>query len=99
MGAKPLHPFKLIVELLGPDRIAVGQIERCDDHAVHLGLDISAMRVVGIARQPDPAQLGRAAADQDRDPVEALLPMPHGAVAGGLDVGDRQLLVGAFQFL
>ena len=42
---------------------------------------------------------GAVALRQDRDSVEALLPVPHRAVAGRLDVGDRQRLVGAFQFL
>ena len=50
---------KLVVEFLGPDRIAVGQIDRRDDHAVDFGLDIAAVAVVGIAGQADPAQRWR----------------------------------------
>ena len=66
---------------------------------VDLGLDVAAVAVVGIAGKADAAQLGRVALGQDGDAVEALLPVPDGAVAGRLDVGDRQRLVGAFQFL
>ena len=72
---------------------------RGDDEAVDFGLDIAAVAVVGVAGQAGPAQLRRVAAGQDRDAVEALLPVPHGAVAGRLDIGDRQRFVGAFQFL
>ena len=66
---------------------------------VRLGLDIAAVAVVGIAGKADAAKLGRIALGQHRDPVEALLPMPDGAVTGRLDVGDRKRLVGALQFL
>ena len=36
---------------------------------------------------------------QDRDAVEALLAVPDSAVAGRLDIGDRQRFVGAFELL
>jgi hypothetical protein len=55
--------------------------------------------VVRITRQSDAPQLRRIAPRQDGDPVEAFLPVPDRAVAGRLDVGDRQRLVGAFELL
>ena len=57
------------------------------------------MGVVGIAGKAGLAQLGRFAAGEDGDPVEALLAVPDAAVAGRLDVGDRKRLVGAFELL
>ena len=97
--AEALHPFELVIELLGSDRVAVGQIERADDQPLHLRLDVAAVTVVGVAWKADAPQLGRIAPSEDRHPVEPLLPVPHGAVARRLDVGDRQRLVGALQLL
>ena len=100
MVAQPLHPPELVVELLRADGIAVGQIDRGDDDSpLDLGLDVAAVRVVGIAGKADAPQFGRVALRQDRDAVEALLAVPDRAVAGRLDVGDRQRFVGAFQLL
>ena len=64
-----------------------------------LGFDIAAVAVVGIAGQADLAQHRRFALGEDRDAVEALLPVPDGVIAGRLDLADRQRFVGAFQFL
>ena len=72
---------------------------RGDDDAVDFGLDVAAVAVVGVAGKADPAQLRGIAAGEDGDAVEALLAVPDGAIAGRLDVGDRQRFVGAFQFL
>src|SRR6185312_1870180 len=96
---QPLHPADLVVEFLRSHGIAVGQVERADDDAAHFRLDIAAMRVVGVPGQADAPQLGRVAPGQDRDSVEALLPVPHRAVARRFDVGDRQRFVGAFELL
>src|SRR6185369_669109 len=61
--------------------------------------DVTAMRVVGVARQTDTAQLRAISPGEDRNPVEAFLTVPHSAVARRFDVGDRELIVGAFKLL
>ena len=99
MGAQPVHPGELVGELLGADRIAVGQIERGDGEPVDLGLDIAAVGVVGVAGQPRPPQPGRRAGGQDGDAVEPLLAVPDAVIAGGAKLQDREGLVGALHFL
>ena len=66
---------------------------------VHVGLDVAAVGVVGIAGKADAAHCGVSPLRQDGDAVEALLPVPDRAVAGRLNVGDRQAFVSALQFL
>ena len=66
---------------------------------MHFGLDIATVAVVGIVGEPDLAQRRRVAPGKDRDSVEALLAVPHAAIAGGLDIGDGERVVGALQFL
>jgi len=97
--AEALHPANLVVEFLGADRIAVGQVKRADDHVLRLGFDVPAMAIVGIAGEADPTKLGRVAFCQDGDPVEAFLTVPDGAVTRGLYVSDGERLVGALEFL
>ena len=99
VGAQALHPAQLVIELLGPDRVAVGQVKRADHDPLHYRLDIAAMGIIGVARQPDPAQLRRVAFGEHGNAVEAFLSVPHGAVARGFDIRDRQRFVGAFEFL
>ena len=96
---EPLHPAQFVGEFVGPDGVAVGQVDRGDDQPVRLRLDIAAVAVVGIAGEPDLAQHGSVAAAEDGDPVEALLAMPHRAIARRLHVTDRERFVGAFEFL
>jgi hypothetical protein len=55
--------------------------------------------VVGIAGKSHAPQLGRIAFGEDGDAVEALLPVPDGAVPRRLDVRDRQRFVCAFELL
>jgi len=43
MGAKPLHPLEFIIELLGPDGIAIGKIERRNDETLNFGFDVPAV--------------------------------------------------------
>ena len=92
-----LEPAQLVVELRPGPRIAVGQVEAADQHAVDRRLDIAAVAVVGIARQAAPGLDRLAAARQDRDAVPALLPVPDRAVAGVADRCLGELLArGAF---
>lgn len=50
MGLEALEPGELVVEFGPRARIAVGQVEAADQHAVHCRLDIAAVTVVGVAR-------------------------------------------------
>ena len=101
MLAKAFHPGQLVGEFLGPDRIAVGQIEATDNHPSDLRLDIAAVGVVGVARKPGAPKLRRAGLDggQDGDSVEALLAVPDPVIAGGPHILDREGVVGAFDLL
>lgn len=99
MDAKALHPSDLVVKFLGSDRVAIGEIERSDNYALHFRFDVAAVRIVGVARQANTSELGRITFCKDGDSVEAFLAVPHGAIAGTLDVGDRQRLVSALELL
>ena len=57
------------------------------------------MGVVWVAGEADLAQDRLAAAAEDRDSVEALLAVPYRMIASALNIGDRQRIVGSFQFL
>src|SRR5206468_11437395 len=99
MCAETFHPFELVGELLSAHRVAVRKVQRTDNHILYLRLDVAAVGIVWIAGKPDAPKLGRVALCQDSDAVEPLLTVPDGAIARGLDVGDRQSLVGAFELL
>ena len=99
MGGQPLEPAQLVVELRPGRRIAVGQIEAADQHAVHRRLDVAAVRVVGVARQAAPGLDRLGAAREDGDAVPALLAVPDRAVAGLADRGFREPLVRGLQLL
>ena len=81
--AQPLHPAQLVVELLGADRIAVGQVDRADDQRRRLRPRYSGC---GCRRDRRAGPCGAAPAAspraQDGDAVEALLAVPDGAIAG-----------------
>ena len=67
--------------------------------AVDRRLDVAAMGVGRIARQP-PANFHRLGVPrQDRDAVPTLLTMPDRTVAGGSDGGIGKSLVGRLQLL
>src|SRR3546814_14147579 len=50
--AQPVDPFELVVEFGAGLRIAVGQIDRRDRQPVDIDLEIAAVRILGIAREP-----------------------------------------------
>ena len=52
MRQKPFHPGKLVFEFRPGLGVTVGRIDSRDEHAVDGGLDIAALRIFGIARQP-----------------------------------------------
>jgi hypothetical protein len=51
MGDQPLEPSELEAEFLALCRIAVGQVQAADQEPVDRGLDVTARRVVLVARR------------------------------------------------
>src|SRR5258706_12779506 len=82
MLGKTLEPSQLVVEFRTRRGIAVGKIEASDENPIDTRLDVPAMNVLGVARQPATALEGIAPSRQDGDAVPAFLPMPDCAVAG-----------------
>ena len=84
-------------------RIAVGQVEIADAHPVHLGLEITglfALSVLGPVDAQPALDFDRLhAISQDRDAVEALLPMPDGMIADAFEFFGRKALVHRLDFL
>ena len=99
MRRQAFEPAQLVVEFRAGRRIAVGQIEAADQHAVHRRLDIAAVRVIRIARQAAPGLDRVGTSREDGDAVPALLAVPDRAVAGAPDRGLRELLVRRLQLL
>src|SRR5215218_5888209 len=96
---KTLEPSELVVELRPGCRIAVRQIEAADDDAGNCRLDIAALRVLGVARQPTPG-LGRIGAPgEDCDAIPTLLAVPDRAVAGVTKGRRREPLLRRLQLL
>src|SRR3546814_7392444 len=95
--AQPRHPAQLVIEL-GPGlRIAVGQIDRCDAQAMNIGLQIARLLILGFAREAA-LNLDRIGTPgENRDAVEALLPVIEEAVARRLDLLGRHRLVARFR--
>ena len=96
---QPLEPAQLVVELRSGLRVAVGQVEAPDDEVAHLGLDVAAVIVVGVAGQRATDLDGRGALRQDRDAVPGTLSVPDRVVARGADVEDREPLAHGLEFL
>src|SRR5690606_27514080 len=94
---------QLEVELRSGPRIAVGQVEAADQQAVHRGLEIAAVAVVGIVpRQPGepaPGLVNLADPAEDRHPVPTRLAMPDRFVAEVADRSLGELLVGRLELL
>ena len=61
MGDEAVEPLELVVELGAGLRVAIRQVQAADDDAVDLGLDVAAVRVVGVAGQAAAALDGLAA--------------------------------------
>src|SRR5690606_7365212 len=77
----------------------IGQIEVGHPHAANVGFDIARLLVIGIARQADMQVLRLASPGQDRHAVEALLPVPGGAIADLLELPGREIRILALDFL
>ena len=50
MPCQPIEPAQLVVELRAGRRISVRQIQATNQHAVHLRLDVAAVRIIQIPR-------------------------------------------------
>ena len=75
-----LEPGQLVIELRAGLRIAIGKIQASHYQTGNRRLDVAAMRIVGIARQPTPYLDWVGAAREDRDAVPRGLAVPDRAV-------------------
>src|SRR5690554_4140829 len=99
MRDKPAEPVQLVLELRPWCRVAVRQIEAADEDALNGRLNVSAVQVKRVTRQPASRFHGSGITGQDRNTIPALLTVPDGAVAGALDRSDRKAFVRRFQLL
>ena len=99
MSRQAFEPAELVVELRPGRRIAVGQVEAADQHAVHRCLDVAAVRVVGVARQAAAGLDRLGASREDGHAVPAFLAVPNCTVAGLADRGFREPLARGLEFL
>ena len=81
MRGKTLEPSKLVIKFRPWLRIAVRQVDRGNEHALHSRLDVPALGVGGIARQLRPRDDRVGALREDRNAIPALLSAPRRAVA------------------
>src|SRR5688572_13958297 len=96
---QPLEPRELVVELRPRLGIAVRQVQRGDDDAADLRLDVTALGIAARPRQPA-APLDRLGAlREDRDAVPGTFAVPDGAVAGRLDRRSREASFHGLEFL
>src|ERR1700761_695623 len=84
---QPLEPRELVVELRPRLRIAVRQVQTADQQAIDGGLDIAAMRIVGIAGQTTAGFDRLGVLRENRDAVPRRLSMPDRTIAGAIDFG------------
>jgi hypothetical protein len=99
MGDEPIEPGELVVEFRTGLRVAVGCVERGDDHAVHRCLDVAALPVAQIARQRGAGDDRSRVTRENGDAVPGLLSAPDRLVAGARDVRGREYPVAHLQFL
>ena len=102
MADQPIHEGELVGIFLGPDRIAVRQVDAGDPHDAarrrdHALDDSAPVRRRDRRARPRATSNGRL--DEDRDAVEPLLPVQRDIVAQRLDLGARKRLVDAFDLL
>src|SRR3546814_7396850 len=85
----------LVVEFGARLGVAVGEVDGGGDDAAHLGLDIAAVGVVGVAGKAHAPELRLRAPCENGDAVAAILAVPDRAVTGRLAIGRGGSLVGA----
>jgi len=74
MRGELLEPFQLVVEFRSGLRIAVRQIEACDQDAVDRGLEVARLGVPGIAGQRVRVTTGSPPRDRMATPFQAFWP-------------------------
>jgi hypothetical protein len=80
-------------------RVAVREVDRGDNEAVDLGLEVACLAVELVAGEAA-ADLDRLLAPgEDRDAVMGALAVPEGAVAGAREDARRTFLVGGLDLL
>ena len=80
MGVQALQPSQFVIEFGTGLRVTIGSVDRGDEHAVDGRLEITALRVGGVARQVR-ASDNRSPSRKDRHAVPALLAAPYRVVA------------------
>ncbi len=96
---QPFEPGELVLEFRSRLRVAVGQIQTADQHAMHRGLDVAALLVAVVAGQPTPAFDRIGPARQDCHAVPRFLAVPDRAISGGTNGIGRKTGIGGLQFL
>jgi hypothetical protein len=94
-----LEPCQLVLELRAGLRIPVREIDAADQHAIHCGLDISALLVLRIARQQRPGQHRLGIPCKDGHAVPRLPFSPDAAVAKLNKLVCRKGPISALQLL
>ena len=81
-------------------RVAVGQVEIGDDHAIDLDLQIAGLIVALVTGQAALTLFhGQTLLGEHGDPVEALLPVPQRLIAYRLELARREAVVLRLDFL
>jgi hypothetical protein len=99
MLGEPLQPSQFVIELWAGRRIAVGQIQATDQHAVHRGLDVAAVHVFRIAGQRAPDLRRLLISSKDGDTVVALLAVPDHSISRLPYRTFRKFLLWRLEFL
>ncbi len=97
MLGQRVEPPQLAGEILVPHRLAVRHVDRGEGQVAEDGTD-HPRTVLFVAGQPALGHLERLAAE-DRHAVPGLLAVARRGVAGGLELGVRELLVGQLELL
>ncbi len=81
-----VEPGQLVIELGARPGIAVGQIEAGDDYAFHRRFQVTTLGIVLHPGQAPANLQGLIVTRQDGHAIPGGLPIPEGAVAGGLQL-------------
>jgi hypothetical protein len=98
VAEQALEPGQLVVELGARLRVAVGQVDRGDEHAVDGGLDVARVVVGVVARKRSPRHDRPVSRASSATPFHVFCPTRR-AVAGVFERGARELGVGRLQLL
>src|SRR5690349_15057482 len=99
MVREAFEPPELVIEFRTGCRIAVRQIHARNQNAIENRLDVPAMKVIRIPRQPSTVLVQLTPASQDGNSVPTFLAVPNRAVSSISNRGCWKLLLGGFQLL